>query len=73
MPKDFFGRDVVTADEVRQMTPDERRAHFESHVVTDLSQVPPAFLNRIRARLEPLIAERDKAQAASARGPQSDT
>lgn len=72
MPKDFLGREVVTAAEISQMAPTERRAHFESSIVTDLSQVPQAFLDRIRARLEPLVAERDREQATSARGPHSD-
>jgi hypothetical protein len=68
-PKDFFGREIVTVDALERLTPAERRESFEESVVTDVGQVPPAFLARVRARLEPLIAERDREQASALRAP----
>jgi hypothetical protein len=56
-------------DDLERMTPVERRASFEESVITDLGQVPPAFLARVRTRLEPLIAERDREQASALRAP----
>jgi hypothetical protein len=46
------------------MTPAERQAHFDASVVTDLSQVRPEFLARVRARLEQRIATQDASQSA---------
>lgn len=34
------------------MTPAQRQAHFEASIVSDLSDVPEQFLNRIRERLQ---------------------
>jgi hypothetical protein len=45
-------RRIVTAAELEQMTPAEQQAVFDASVVTDVSQVPPEFLSRIRSRLE---------------------
>lgn len=52
-------RSVVTAAELEAMTPQERHDHFMSSVVTDLGQVPPAFLTAVREQLAPRIADRD--------------
>jgi hypothetical protein len=46
---------VWTAAELEQMSPAEQDAVFEQSLVTDLSQVPPQFLARIRDRLEPTV------------------
>jgi hypothetical protein len=62
----FFRRRVVTVEELEAMTPAERRASFEESVITDLSVVPAAFLERVRAEMAPLVAERDREQAAAA-------
>lgn len=52
-----MGQRIWTAEEIERMTPEERRALFESRVVTDLSQVPEGFLERVRARTEKLIED----------------
>lgn len=70
MPRDFFGRDVVTVEELEAMTPAERRVNFEEHVITDPALVPPAFRDRVRAELASRVAERDREQAAAARQPE---
>lgn len=71
MPKDFRGREVVTAADLDQMTAGERQATFEDSVITDLNSVPADFLTRVRARLTPRVAQRDSDQAA-AKGPRSE-
>jgi hypothetical protein len=48
---------VWTAAEREQMSPAERHAIFEASIVTDLDKVPPEFLERVRARVEKIIAE----------------
>jgi hypothetical protein len=55
---------VTTAAELERMTPAERQEHFDASVVTDLSQVHPEFLARVRARLEQRIAAQDASQSA---------
>lgn len=65
MPRDFRGREVATAADLEQMTPDERQAAFEDSVITDLHSVPADFLARVRSRLAPRIAQRDREQAAA--------
>jgi hypothetical protein len=52
---------IVTAAELEQMTPAEQQAVFDASVVTDLSQVPPEFLSRIRSRLEQHIDQTESA------------
>jgi len=71
VPKDFRGREVVTAADLEQMTPGERQATFEDSVITDLHRVPTDFLARVRARLTPRVAQRDREQAA-AKGPRNE-
>lgn len=58
---------IVTAEELERMTPTERRAHFEASIVRDLDDLPPGYLDRIRERIAPRIAERDAQQAEQAR------
>jgi len=48
---------VWTAEEYERMSPAERRAVFEASIVTDLDEVPPEFLERVRARVERKIAD----------------
>lgn len=48
MPKDMFGRPVVTAAELDRMTPEQRQAAFDASVVEDLDLLPEAFLAQIR-------------------------
>lgn len=71
MPKDFRGREVVTAADLEQMTPGERQATFEDSVITDLQSVPVDFLTRVRSRLALRVAHRDREQAA-AKGPRNE-
>lgn len=43
------------------MTPAEQQAVFDASIVTDLDQVPPEFLSRIRDRLARHIDETESA------------
>ena len=54
---------VWTAAELEQMSPSERHAIFEASIVTDLDEVPPEFLARVRARVEKIIAETEPADS----------
>jgi hypothetical protein len=55
---------VTTAAELDQMTPAQRHEHFEASVITDLAQVPPEYLARIRAEFEAQLAKRDMPNAS---------
>ena len=61
MAKDILGRPVITAAELDAMTPAEREAVFEASVVTNLDDLSPAYVARLRANAAELIAERDAA------------
>lgn len=39
-----------TAAEFEKLTPAEQDAEFQASIVTDLSEVPPEFLDRVRSR-----------------------
>ena len=67
MPKDFAGREIVTAADLDAMTPAEREASAEEALIFDPAQLPATFRERAMARFAPLIAERDSEQA-TARG-----
>ena len=54
-----MARKVWTAEELERMTPAEQDAHFDASLVTNLSDVPEAFLDHLRERLEDRIAKRD--------------
>ncbi len=54
-------RNVVTAAELETMTPAEQQTHFDRSVVTDLADVPEAFLDRVRNRLDQHIAQSETA------------
>lgn len=49
---------IWTADELEQLTPDERDRIVKEGTVSDLSQVPPEFLARARAKGRALIEQR---------------
>ena len=49
---------IWTAAELEQMTPEERQHLFDESLVTDLSQLEPDFLGRIRAEGRALLDER---------------
>ncbi|MBI2168870.1 MAG: hypothetical protein HYU28_05130 [Actinobacteria bacterium] len=48
---------VWTVEELEQMTPQEQDAIFASSLVTDLSRVPPEFLERVRRRVQERIED----------------
>jgi hypothetical protein len=48
-------RKTTTVTELEQMTPAERDAHFEDSIVRDLTKIPPAYLDRIRAKFHDRI------------------
>jgi hypothetical protein len=48
---------VLTAAELEQMTPDERQRVLDDRVVTDLADVSPEFLARVRAKGRALLEE----------------
>jgi hypothetical protein len=48
---------IITAEELENMTPAERRAVFDASIVTDLDDAPPELLARTRQRVERLIAD----------------
>ena len=50
---------VTTAEQLASMSPADRQAHFDAAVVTDLSQVNPDFLARVRDRLGQRITAQD--------------
>jgi hypothetical protein len=50
---------VWTAAELEQLSPAERQRIFDESLVTDLSQVPPDFLARIRHEVRQHIAEHE--------------
>jgi hypothetical protein len=49
---------IWTAEELERMTPEERQSLFDERVVTDLSQLDPEFLARVRARGRALLEDR---------------
>lgn len=49
---------VWTAAELERLTPDERQRLLNERVVTDLSELPPEFLARVRAAGRVLLEER---------------
>ena len=57
-----MGPNVWTAEQLEQMSPAERHAIFETSIITDLNDVPPEFLDRVRTRAERLIAARDSTE-----------
>jgi hypothetical protein len=57
---------IWTAEELEQMTPDERHRIVSEGIITDLSQVSPEFLERVRAKARVLLEERGIIQPDSA-------
>ncbi len=49
-----------TAEEFAALSPAEQDAVFDASVVADLDEVPVEFLDRVRARFEARVAERDR-------------
>ncbi len=55
-------RKVWKAAELDEMTPAEVDALFQASIVTDLNEVPPEFLAKVRADLEEHIAVTESAR-----------
>lgn len=66
--EDLFGRPVVTAAEMDQMTPAQRREVIQSRIVWDLSELPEEYVARLRATAEKHLAEREGGKADEAPG-----
>jgi len=49
--------DLITAEELEAMTPDERAAAVRSRIVTDLDELPDGFRARVVENLDRLNAE----------------
>lgn len=49
---------IWTAAELEQLTPEERQRLLDERVITDLSQVSPEFLARVRSTGRALLEER---------------
>jgi hypothetical protein len=64
--KDLFGRLVLTAAELDEMTPAERREAIRSRIVWDLSALPEEYVARLRATAEKHRAEREGGEADEA-------
>ncbi len=47
---------IWTAEELLAMTPNERHEIVRAGIVTDLDEVPPEFLERVRANIREHIA-----------------
>lgn len=62
MPKDLLGRPVITAAELDEMTVPEREAAFAASLVTDLDELPPGYVDRLRAGAEQRLAHREATQ-----------
>ena len=53
---------IWTAEELEAMTPAEQDAIFESSLITDPSQVPEAFLERVRRRTRQIAGTEPRTQ-----------
>jgi hypothetical protein len=49
---------IWTAAELERLAPEKRQRLLNERVITDLSLVPPEFLERVRARGRALLEER---------------
>jgi hypothetical protein len=54
-----MARRLWTAAEMEKLSREEQQAVFDESIVTDLSEVPPEFLDQVRADAERLIASRE--------------
>ena len=58
-----MARRVWTAEEVEKLSREQQQAIFDESIVTDLAEVPPAFLARVRADAQRLIDRRETQRA----------
>lgn len=54
MARDFT---LVTAEQLDKMTPNERAALLRSRTITDLSELPPEFRERVLAKGQRIAEE----------------
>lgn len=54
-----MARKLWTAAEMEKLSRDEQQAIFDESIITDLSEVPPEFLAKVREDAERLIASRE--------------
>ncbi len=54
-----MARKLWTAAEMESLSRDQQQAIFDDSIVTDLAQVPAAFLAQVRADAERLIESRE--------------
>ena len=54
---DMTARKLWTAEELEKLSAAERAEIIRAGIVTDMSQVPEAFLERVRANVREHIAE----------------
>lgn len=59
-----MARKIWTAAEIEKLSPQEQQAIFDDAVVRDISEVPPEFLDRIRAKLAARASEADTPKSA---------
>ncbi len=57
-------RKLWTAEELEKLAPHERNEIIRTGIVTDLSQVPEAFLDRVRANVREHIASTESASTS---------
>jgi hypothetical protein len=55
-------RRIWTAAELERMSPAEQDAIFQASLVRDLDDVPPEFLDRVRANVNRRIADIERSQ-----------
>lgn len=56
-------REVITADDLDRMTPDQRAAAVRASIVTDWDQVPAEFRARVEATAATLAGQVDRRTA----------
>ena len=61
--------EITTAEELAQMTPEQRQAQFEASIVWNLDDVPAEYLARVRERFSERLAERAEGHVRDAFDP----
>jgi hypothetical protein len=64
VPKDIAGQQILTAEDLDRMTPEERLAAFDARVVTDLGELPAEYVAQLQAPGAALVARGEAAGAA---------
>jgi hypothetical protein len=58
-----MARKLWTAEEVEKLSREQQQAIFDESIVTDLAEVPPDFLARVRTDAQQLIERRETQRA----------